>query len=82
MMEDPGEYGWSSYQINALGKESSMCTPHLEYLRLGGTKDDHIKNYHTLFTLHVEGDLLKEIRSGVNKEMAIGHDRFKDKIKI
>ena len=34
MMEDPGEYVWSSYQINALGKESDLCTPHSEYLRL------------------------------------------------
>ena len=34
MVEDPGEYVWSSYQINALGKESDLCTPHSEYLRL------------------------------------------------
>ena len=31
-----------------------------------------------LFAHHVEGDLLTEIRSGVNKGMAVGNDRFKD----
>ncbi len=38
MVEDPSEYVSSSYQINALGKESDLCTPHPEYLRLGRAK--------------------------------------------
>jgi putative transposase len=80
MVEDPSEYVWSSYQINALGKNSALCTPHPEYLRLGNTKDRRIKEYRALFTHHVEGDLLEEIRSSVNKGMALGHDRFKDEI--
>jgi len=80
MVEDPSEYVWSSYQINALAKDSSLCTPHPEYLRLGSTKDKRTKNYRAIFTHHVEGDLLEEIRSSVNKGMALGHDRFKDEI--
>jgi putative transposase len=80
MVEDPGEYVWSSYQINALGKTSDMCEPHPEYLRLGGTSEERIKNYRALFAHHVEGDLLAEIRSGSNKGMAIGDNRFKDEI--
>jgi putative transposase len=63
-----------------LGKNSALCTPHPEYLRLGNTKDRRIKEYRALFTHHVEGDLLEEIRSSVNKGMALGHDRFKDEI--
>ncbi len=27
MEENPSEYVWSSYQVNALGKESDLCTP-------------------------------------------------------
>jgi len=80
MVEDPSEYVWSSYQINALGKESDLCTPHSKYLRLGSTKDERMKNYRALFSHHVENDLLDEIRSSTNKGMAIGHDRFKDDI--
>lgn len=82
MVEDPSGYVWSSYQVNALGKMSDLCTPHPEYLRLGGTKDERMKNYRALFSHHVEGDLLEEIRSSVNKGMAIGHGRFKDEIEV
>jgi putative transposase len=34
MIEDPADYHWSSYQINGLGKESELCTPHPIYLAL------------------------------------------------
>ena len=29
MVAEPSEYVWSSYQVNVLGKISSLCTPHL-----------------------------------------------------
>ena len=82
MVADPSEYTWSSYQINALGKISNLCTPHPEYLRLGITKDKCMENYRALFSHHVGGELLDEIRSSINKGMAIGHDRFKDEIEV
>jgi putative transposase len=62
MMDDPSEYAWSSYQINALGKISDLCTPHPEYLRLGETQNERMENYRALFSCHVEGDLLEDIR--------------------
>ena len=34
MVDDPGTYTWSSYQINALGKVSGLCKPHPEYMDL------------------------------------------------
>jgi putative transposase len=80
MVEDPSAYFWSSFQINALGKESDLCTPHPEFLRLGNTKNERMKNYRALFAHHLEGELLNEIRLSVNKGMAIGHERFKDEI--
>ncbi len=82
MVEDPSEYVWSSYQINALGKESDLCTPHLEYLRMGASNNERIKNYRDLFAHHIDGELLNEIRLSINKGMAIGHDRFKDEIEL
>ncbi len=80
IVKDPCEYIWSSYQVNALGKMSELCTPHPEYLRLGIIKSEQMTNYLALFSCHVEGDLLKEIRVSTNKGMAIGSDRFKDEI--
>jgi putative transposase len=36
MVAAPGDYRWSSYQVNALGCRSGLCTPHSVYLALGG----------------------------------------------
>lgn len=35
MVAQPSEHVWSSYQINALGKVSNLCTPHCLYTALG-----------------------------------------------
>jgi len=32
IVEQPSDYVWSSYPINALGKTSELCTPHPLYL--------------------------------------------------
>ena len=76
MVTEPSEYRWSSYQINALGKTSVLCTPHQEYLNLGVTKEERTKVYRELFLHQIDGELLDEIRSSVNKGMVIGHGRF------
>ena len=56
MVTDPGEYRWSGYQINALGKVSNLCTPHPEYLALGLERR---KNYRALFIHRVDRELFK-----------------------
>ncbi|MEA1934367.1 MAG: transposase [Thermodesulfobacteriota bacterium] len=80
MVADPGEYRWSSYQINALGKVSDLCTPHPEYLALGVEPLECRENYRALFVHHVDDELLEEIRTNTNKGMAVGNDRFKEEI--
>ena len=35
-----------------------------------------------MFILHLDGDLLEEIRTNTNKGMAIGHDRFKNETEV
>jgi putative transposase len=80
MAADPGEYIWSSYQVNGLGGSSELCTPHREYLSLGENSPDRQKQYRELFTHHVEGRLLEEIRTNTHKGMALGNDRFKEEL--
>jgi putative transposase len=80
MVSDPGEYAWSSYQVNGLGKSSALCTPHPKYLALDTDPLACLKHYRALFVQHVEGELLDEIRSNTNKGMAVGNDRFKEEI--
>lgn len=80
MVADPGEYRWSSYQINGLGKVSTLCTPHKEYLSLAKEPSERQKSYRELFVHHVDGKLLEEIRTNTHKGMAVGNDRFKEEI--
>ena len=80
MVVDPGEYRWSSYQVNALGKVSELCTPHQEYLLLGGDASSRQKKYRALFAHHVDSKMLEEIRDNTYKGMAIGNDRFKEEL--
>jgi len=80
MVDDPAEYVWSSYPINALGKVPDLSTPHPEYMGLGKRRDTRLRRYRALFSAHVEHELLNESRACVNKGMALGSDRFKDEV--
>ncbi len=82
MMEEPSEYSWSSYACNALGIETELQTPHCEYLALGKTKEDRLKNYRALFKAHVDKQLLQEIRNSVNSGLALGSEQFTKQIEI
>ena len=80
MVQDPANYVWSSYQYHALGKSIALCTPHEEYLRLGKSAGERQRHYRALFRTHVDDELIAEIRSAVNKGLALGGERFKDEI--
>jgi putative transposase len=43
MVSDPAKYKWSSYQCNALGKQSDLLTPHDEYLKLSKNVEERQK---------------------------------------
>mgnify|MGYP000386228386 FL=1 len=76
MVEDPADYGWSSYQCNGLGKKSELLTPHSLYLAIGQNEQDRQSSYRELFKYHVEGKLLEDIRKATNKGLALGNERF------
>lgn len=77
MVDDPADYKWSSYQINALDKVSDLCTPHEFYLKLGANKDDRQENYRALFIHSIDGELVTEIRNATKQGMALGNEQFK-----
>ena len=80
MVNDPSEYAWSSYGCNGLGIKTELCTPHEEYLKLGESKDKRLLTYRDLFKVHLDGELLDQIRGSVNKGLALGNDHFKDEV--
>ncbi|MCK8044562.1 transposase [Shewanella sp. 1CM18E] len=80
MVDDPCEYKWSSYQVNALGKASALCTPHPTYLAIHPTEKARQTCYRALFKHHLDTQIVEDIRQATNKGMAIGNDKFKDEI--
>jgi putative transposase len=80
MIEDPADYYWSSYHSNGLEKESELCTPHPIYMALHSNAIQRQAVYRALFTSHVEGKLLADIRVNSNKGMAIRNEQFKQAI--
>ncbi|MEO9944251.1 MAG: transposase [Paraglaciecola sp.] len=82
MVKDPSDYAWSSYQINALGKTSDLCTHHPLYLALGRNDNERQASYREMFTYHLEGELLDEIRKTIHSGMALGNDRFKGELEM
>ena len=80
MVDDPGDYSWSSYGCNTLGIDTELQTPHELYLRLAKSKSERLSNYRDLFKVHVGVELLKEIRASINKGLALGDERFTTEI--
>lgn len=80
MVEQPSDYVWSSYPINALGQASELCTPHFLYLALGNEPKERQASYRELFKHQIEGKFLEEMRNTINKGMAIGSERFKAEV--
>lgn len=82
MVNDPAEYHWSSYQSNGLGKQIAQWTPHPEYQSLGRTAKERQVAYRHLVQEDVDKVFLDEIRTAVQKGLALGSTRFKDEIEI
>ncbi len=82
MVDDPSQYPWSSYQINALGKKSELCIPHELYLSLATDELKRQTAYRALFKHQIDGLLIEDIRQSVNNGMVAGNDAFKQQIEL
>jgi putative transposase len=80
MVEDPGEYRWSSYGTNAQGEISAVVTPHPIYLLLGKTDQERHAAYRELFRYHLEPGIIDNIRRTTNGNFVLGNDRFQNEI--
>lgn len=80
MVDHPGEYGWSSYGVNAQGQRDRLVTSHPLYLVLGASAGERQAAYRDLFRHHMGNEQLHEIREALNHELVLGRSRFKDRI--
>jgi putative transposase len=80
MVAYPADYPWSSYRSNGEGKPDPLITPHALYLDLSAEAKTRSQTYRALFDTPLDSGQLQEIRHTVNHELALGNDRFKDKV--
>lgn len=80
MVNDPGDYPWSSYQTNALGENDTLLSPHYLYMRLGRKAEERRRAYRGLFESHLDDTVINNIRKATNGNYALGNERFQEEI--
>ena len=81
MVEDPGDYVWSSYRAHAFGQAAGMWTPHPRYLALGEQAPERQAAYREFVSSSVDAELISEIRRCSNKGLVLGSDRFRQQFR-
>lgn len=77
MVTHAGEYPWSSYQHNAVGRRITLITPHHRYLALGRSPEERQQAYRDLFKGRMPEAEIQQIRDATNKAWVLGSDGFK-----
>ena len=78
MVEGPGEYPWSSYACNALGRPDTLVIPHPVYQELNRDPEHRRAAYRRLFRDGLSDELPNRFRDATNACLIIGNDMFKD----
>jgi putative transposase len=76
MVIRPQDYRWSSFGTNALGKASSLITPHEEYLNLGNNESERRESYRSLFGQELSRENLVGVRRATNGNFVLGNSAF------
>ena len=80
MVQDPGQYRWSSYRHNGFGQADPRITPHPLYLAIDREEADRQAAYRALFRSELEEEALGDIRLALSQGQPLGHGYFSDKI--
>ncbi|WP_068546620.1 transposase [Thalassotalea crassostreae] len=80
MVSNAADYSWSSYQINGLGKESTLVCFHEYYLSLGTTKLSRLKAYNQFLEQPLTEFELNNIRQCVKSGNTLGSNKFKQRL--
>ena len=80
MVKHPGEYRWSSYQVNGHGGGSGLISPHVLYKNLGQTDEERQMSYRELFRYELESGEIDKIRKATNGNFTLGSNRFSEEI--
>ena len=76
MVDDVGEYRWSSYRHNAYGDHDPLVTPYLLYDSLGASPQLRRKADRALFRDAIDPTSLDSIRAAAHRGTALGDSDF------
>jgi putative transposase len=79
MCADPGQYRWSSYWSNGLGRIDARLTPHALYLALGADDEQRRAAYRALFRPQLDSAAADDIRQALSLGMPVGNERLEQK---
>jgi len=80
MVSHPGEYLWSSYYANALGRGDKLVKHHESYNALGKVPSERQEAYRRMFSAHMDEKTLEDIRQSTQKGWALGSEHFKSEV--
>lgn len=80
MVQDPGQYRWSSYRRNGFGEPDPRITLHPLYLAMGCNDAIRQTAYRALFRSELDEEALSDIRLALSQGQPLGHGRFGDRI--
>lgn len=80
LVNEPGDYAWSSFNFHASMAASDLIKDHKLYTALGETDRDRVQAYRKLFHYAFDNRLLTYIAETVKLGQVLGGDSFKERI--
>jgi putative transposase len=82
VVEQPGDYRWSSFGYNGLGKPDQMIREHGIYSALGVNPRVRQEGYRALFPSQLEEGVLAEIREASQAGTLLSDESFRKRIEV
>jgi putative transposase len=80
MVNDPGDYRWSSYRVHGFGLRSRMWAPHDNYLALGDNAEARQSAYRSIMSEALNIDTISKIRHCANTGLVLGTEAFRKQV--
>ena len=80
VVNDPGDYKWSSYRAHAFGVKVKMWTPHVLYSELAVSEIERQSHYRKWMSEAMATEVLGKIRACLEKGLVLGTDRFREQV--
>ena len=76
LVNDPGDYKWSSYRCHAMGLDTSILSPHAIYHSLGNSPHERQKAYRNTMSEALGIEAISEIRHLREYRIGSGNGNF------